>query len=47
MKFQHFQIFYGILLSDAEMALAALLDTTRDAMLIPLTVYNGLTEKEE
>ena len=33
--------------SDALMALAALLETTRDAMLIPLTVYNGFTEKEE
>ena len=29
------------------MALAALLENTRDAMLIPLTVYNGFAEKEQ
>ena len=44
-----FQIFGRIplFLFNAQMALAALLETTRDAMLIPLTVYNGFAEKEE
>ena len=42
--------FFGrvpLFLFNAQMALAALLETTRDAMLIPLTVYNGFAEKEE